>query len=103
MSYRVQPATVVPDLRPPAFPAAKSQAQSEIRPGRDLHGIYDHMRSLSYKIALSKDKVQRIRLVVAQDQFDAARHLPRSKGRGPRERTMAYWDQLWAQAEAADG
>ena len=68
-----------------------------------LHDVYDHMTSLAYKIERSQDRVDRIRLQVARDQFETARRLPRSGGRGPRERRMRYWDEQWANAEARLG
>lgn len=68
-----------------------------------LHDIYAHMHSLPYQIELSQERVTRIRIQVAKDQFEAARQVPRSGGRGPRERRMRYWDDRWAEAEAALG
>lgn len=68
-----------------------------------FHDVYQHMTSYAYRVQRSQENVDRIRLVVAREQFDGARRLPRSGGRGPRERRLRYWDDRLAEAEAALG
>lgn len=53
--------------------------------------FYTHMRSLDFKMSLARERTERIKQQVALGQAHAAMLMPKSGGRGPRERRLAYW------------
>jgi hypothetical protein len=53
--------------------------------------FYEHMKSLDFKMSLARERTERIRQQVALAQAHAAMLMPKSRGRGPRERRLAYW------------
>jgi hypothetical protein len=53
--------------------------------------FFAHMTSFSYRMRLARERTSRIAAVVAHDQLSAAALQPRSRGRGLRERRLAYW------------
>ncbi|HWC37766.1 MAG TPA: hypothetical protein VG476_04515 [Acidimicrobiales bacterium] len=58
--------------------------------------LYRRINSFEYRWGLVADKVARLRAIVAQEQFVSAARVPKSKGRGPRERRIAYWADVVA-------
>lgn len=67
--------------------------------------VYANMKSLGYRVRLSQERVDRIRVAVAEDQFNAARRMRRFRDNKRAQRLglarLGFWADLANAAEDA--